>query len=58
MHAGAILHVTRQLAAGRIDIVAARLAHGGHDAGIAEQLGESADTAAAGERNRPDGETG
>mmetsp|Transcript_21677 Transcript_21677/g.84466 ORF Transcript_21677/g.84466 Transcript_21677/m.84466 type:complete len:526 (+) Transcript_21677:1337-2914(+) len=40
MRAGPVLHLAGQLAAGSIDIVAARLADGRHDAGLDQHLGE------------------
>ena len=42
-HPGAVLHLAGQLAAGGVDVVAARLAHGGDDAGILQHCRERRD---------------
>src|SRR5690606_35729900 len=41
--AGLVLDLARELAAGRIDIVATRLARGGDDAGVNQDTGKTAD---------------
>jgi hypothetical protein len=50
---GAVGHLAGQLAAGGVDVVAARLADGGHHAGVLQHRA-NASTRSRGERFRPD----